>query len=129
GVAMGNPADASDMRSSYGGTLPSIEGYQRITAIDCDSAPDLVIHDDGSIENGYSGNAANVNEVAMVEYFEPAAYPASLGEVCISFITTDPNDVDLTFELVVFADDGTGGAPGTELGAITATATGIPGGG
>src|SRR5699024_7652711 len=65
----------------------------------------------------------------MVEYFEPAAYPASLGEVCISFITLNTSDVDLTFELVVFADAGTGGAPGTELGAVTATATGIPGDG
>ncbi|HSH26662.1 MAG TPA: carboxypeptidase-like regulatory domain-containing protein, partial [Wenzhouxiangella sp.] len=129
GVAAADPASARDMRSLFEGPLPSIEGYVGITAIDCDTAPGLVIHDDGSIENGYSGNAASVNEVAIVEYFEPVAYPASLGEVCISFITTNANDVDLTFELVVFADDGTGGAPGTELGAVTATATGIPGGG
>lgn len=129
GVAAADPDSARDMRSAFGGTLPTIEGFAGVTAIDCATAPDLVIHDDGSIDNGYSGNAAQVNEVALVEYFEPAAYPAGLGEVCISFITTNPNDVDLTFELVVFADDGSGGAPGTELGAVTATATDIPGGG
>ncbi len=129
GVAMGNADSARDMRSLYEGSLPSIEGFVGITAIDCENAPGLVIHDDGSIDNGYSGNASVVSEVAIVEYFEPAAYPASLGEVCISFVTLNTSDVDLTFEMVVFADDGPGGAPGTELGAVTATATGIPGGG
>jgi hypothetical protein len=32
---------------------PSVQGVP--SGIDCDSAPDIVIHDDGTVENGYGG--------------------------------------------------------------------------
>lgn len=129
GVATSANEGGMDMASQFGGTLPTIEGLALGTAIDCENAADLVIHDDGSIENGYSGNAASVSEVAIVEYYEPENYPATIDNVCLSFITLATSDQDLSYELVIFADDGTNGAPGTEIGAVSATAEGIPGGG
>ena len=32
---------------------PSVQGIPSV--IDCDSAPGIVIHDDGTVENGYGG--------------------------------------------------------------------------
>ncbi|QKK01396.1 MAG: S8 family serine peptidase [Pseudomonadota bacterium] len=126
-IAGGNGnAGALDVRSRFD-ELPIIDGLNRIRAIDCDTADALVVHDDGSIENGYSGNASVVSEVAIVEYFEPDLYPALVDHVCVAFVSLGPDT--LNYELVVFAADGVGGGPGTELAAVPATATGIPGGG
>ena len=35
--------------------------------IDCDNQPGIIIHDDGGIENGYSGNPFLVSEVRFVD--------------------------------------------------------------
>ena len=90
---------------------------------DCNNAEGLIIHDDGNIDNGYSGNPESVDSVTLVEGFTPAE-PGTLGTVCISFLSTGPASVD--FELVVFDDDGVGGAPGTELTALSARAEDLP---
>ncbi len=88
---------------------------------DCDAERGIIIHDDGTAENGYSGNSAAVSEVTFVEIFEPALYPAAIEAVCLAMFSWGPESVDV--ELVVFADDGADGAPGTELGAVAATVT------
>ncbi len=91
--------------------------------VNCGAQPDIIIHDDGVSENGYSGNASTISEVIFVEPFEPAIYPAALQSVCLAFITQGPQTLE--FEVVVFADDGTSGQPGTELGSVNASITGI----
>jgi subtilisin family serine protease len=91
--------------------------------VDCDSQPGIIIHDDGSIESGYSGNPDVVNEVIFVESFTPG-YPTTLEAVCVAFVSLGPTTLD--FDIVIFDDDGAGGAPGTELGSMSVDASGIP---
>ena len=93
--------------------------------IDCDAQPGIIIHDDGIAENGYS---ANVSEVTFVDPFVPTAYPAVLESVCLAFNSREPV-ASLDIEVVVYADDGPDGQPGTELGSVAATMTeiGLPG--
>src|SRR5262245_52877261 len=44
--------------------------------INCDNEPGIVIHDDGTVENGYSGNPfAGVTTVIFADKFTPAVYP------------------------------------------------------
>ena len=84
----------------------------------CDSAtPDVIIHDDGVAENGYGWNAsANVGRQG--DKFTPLVYPATVGTVCMAFIT-NAGVTSFNFDIAVYADDGSGGAPGTELGRMT----------
>ncbi|HUD41985.1 MAG TPA: DUF1566 domain-containing protein [Dokdonella sp.] len=92
---------------------------------DCQSGSGLIIHDDGSAESAYGGNAAWSGGVMIVDRFTPSSYPASIGSACFAFGGTG-GVTSLAFEIVVFDDNGPGGAPGTELGALAVTATGIP---
>ncbi len=122
----GNPAYTSDLQALYGSELFAGAGQPvPMGTFDCQGAPGLVIHDDGTIENGISGNpAAGVTEVRFVEFYEPAVYPAQIGNVCVSFLTQ--GSTSLNFDLIIYAADGPSGAPGTELASVPATATGIP---
>lgn len=90
---------------------------------DCGAAPGRIITDDGSIENGYSGNPLFVTKVSIVEGFSLTT-PGKLVQVCVAFITQGPTSMD--FEVIILADDGPGGTPGTILGTLNATATDIP---
>src|SRR5215467_8515914 len=49
---------------------PVVPPHQ-IEGIDCDTAPGIIIHDDGGIDDGYSGNPAVVTEVRFVDKFTP----------------------------------------------------------
>lgn len=114
-----------DMMSAFGDELPAAVRVGPAGAFDCDGAQGLVIHDDGTIENGYSGNPAVATDVTVLEGFEPEN-EVVLGTVCVALLSLGPDTRD--FELVVFDDDGTDGAPGTEIAAVPATATGLPDG-
>ena len=58
------------------------------SGIDCNNAPGIVIHDDGTIENGYSGNpGAGVTEVRFADKFTPTSYPSTYSSVCLDFVT------------------------------------------
>ena len=90
----------------------------QIDGIDCDSAPGIVIHDDGGIENGYSGNPALVSEVRFADKFTPSSYPASYSSVCLDFVILPGGPATYPIDVVVFDDDGAGGAPRTLLGEL-----------
>jgi len=92
---------------------------------DCQGGAGLIVHDDGGAESAYGGNAAWAGGVMIVDKFTPSSYPASIGTACFAFGGTN-GVTSLAFEIVVFDDNGPGGAPGTELGALAVTATGIP---
>jgi uncharacterized repeat protein (TIGR01451 family) len=84
------------------------------------------IYDDGSAENGYSGNPALVASFEGVQQFTPAAFPGTYDTVCVALVSlAGPN---LDFEIEVRDDDGAGGTPGTLLGALPVSAAGIPAG-
>ena len=91
--------------------------------VNCDTEPGIVIHDDGTIENGYSGNPqAFITEVRFVDKFTPTAYPASFSSVCVALSTQSGGPPSWPVTIVVYADDGPGGSPGRELGSMAVTA-------
>ena len=106
------------------GAISNAEGPRGGTPTVC-SDPSIISVDDGVAENGYSGNAAVVSEATIVQLFNAADFPqGSIDTVCLGWVSLGPSSIN--FEIVVFDDDGAGGVPGTELGAVAASATGIP---
>lgn len=83
------------------------------------------IYDDGTAENGYSGNPASIDTFEGVQQFTPSVYPTRYKRVCLA-LTKIGMSTDLEFEIVMYDDDGGGGTPGTELGAVPVSATDLP---
>ena len=66
-------------------SAPPVQGAPGV--VNCDTEPGIVIHDDGTIENGYSGNpVAGITQVRFVDKFTPTAYPASFSSVCLALV-------------------------------------------
>ena len=83
-----------------------------------------LIYDDGTFENGYGWNVT-VTEGRAVLMFTPPSYPWNFNTVCFAF--TQNSSTTLNFDIVIYDDDGTAGAPGTIITAVTGlTATNIP---
>jgi|GEM_PF-2294776 len=83
------------------------------------SVEGIIIHDDNSAENGYSGNSSTVSSFIGVDRFTPTSYPATFTSVCVAFVT-NAGQTSINYEVVVFDDTGPGGSPGAELGAVAA---------
>lgn len=94
---------------------------------DCETTPGIVIHDDGTLENGGSGNPDVVSEVIFVDKFTPTGYPATIESVCSAFLGLAGAASSMSYDIVVYDDDGASGAPGTLIGEINGlTAEDIP---
>jgi hypothetical protein len=96
----------------------------RTAGIDCDNAPGIVIHDDGTVETGYQSGPGILGIFA--DKFTPASYPSTYTSVCLAFMRLCGATASERVEVVVFDDDGPGGSPGTELGAMPVTIDNIP---
>lgn len=83
-------------------------------AIDCENDEGLIINDDDSVENGYSGNPDVVTVVRFVDRFTPEFYPVKFTGVCVVLLTQSKGPGGYPFEAVFFED--AGGIPGAELG-------------
>ncbi|HEV7508180.1 MAG TPA: hypothetical protein VGS07_25075 [Thermoanaerobaculia bacterium] len=86
-----------------------------------------VVYDTGSFTDGYIIGSGNPDDATMVMKFDLPTGTTRLDQVCGCFTrknTTGPSS--MSFEAVVFNDDGPGGQPGTFLGSVTATASAIP---
>ena len=94
------------------------------SGIDCDNAPGIVIHDDGTVEIGYQSAPGILGIFA--DKFTPASYPSTYTSVCLAFMRLCGATTSERVEVVVFDDDGPGGSPGTELGAMPVTIDNIP---
>jgi hypothetical protein len=94
------------------------------SGIDCDNAPGIVIHDDGTVETGYQSGPGILGIFA--DKFTPASYPSTYTSVCLAFNRLCGDGTSERVEVVVFDDDGPGGSPGTELGAMSVTVDNIP---
>src|SRR5262245_568191 len=83
-------------------TQPRVVPRQRIPGgIDCDTAPNLVIHDDGIIEDGFSGSpGAGVTEVRFADKFTPTTYPNSFTSVCLDFVTLAGGPANYNIDVV-----------------------------
>lgn len=129
GTASGSPhAAAVSLADVLGDALPGLAvGQPLVDVADCSDDPDLIIHDDGTVENGYAWGAAN-SWGMFVDKFTPEAYPTSIDMVCVAFLRAAGGPSSIDFEVVFYADDGPGGEPGTEIAAVQATAVSIPDG-
>src|SRR5436190_1858487 len=96
--------------------------------INCDTQAGIIIHDDNTEENGYSGNATTIATFNAVDKFTPTTYPSTFTSVCAAFITIAGTPTTLNYSVIVYDDDGPGGAPGTQLGEIADVAVAIAGG-
>ncbi|HYU30815.1 MAG TPA: hypothetical protein VEW48_01510 [Thermoanaerobaculia bacterium] len=78
--------------------------------------------DDGTFESGYyvSGSSSQI-----VQRLTPQELPALLTRACICWIAGDASATSLSYNLVVYDDNGPGGQPGTLLGSRAVSATGI----
>ena len=123
-VAMPAQAQQVDLRQALGA-----EAYQSALAnvtpvLDHDCAGGEQ-YDDGTFENGYSGNPGVIDDFDVNMLFTPAAYPFVYTEVCIVFTQNGGSTLD--FDVVIFDDDGPGGEPGTLLYSESFSISGIPG--
>lgn len=115
----------------------SINSGLRNRTVQCGVTPDpgydctgtgSIVHDDGTIENGGSGStSAGVTEVIFVDKFTPTSYPVTIQSVCSSIIGVSGSSPTMPYEIVVYDDDGAGGAPSTLIGSLPSTAVNIPG--
>jgi len=111
-----------DRFRSHAGSTPIVHGA---ATSGCDAAtPGILIHDNGTPEDGYRDGSGLFTINAYVDRFTPSAYPATLTTACVSFLTNGPTTQD--FELIVYDDSGFDGSPGNLIASVHATATNIP---
>lgn len=84
-----------------------------------------LVHDDGTFENGGSGNPATVTDVQINHRITPTLYPATLTTVCLAF-TQNSGNTTLNFDIEIYDDDGPNGEPGTLLATVPAQITAAP---
>ncbi len=86
-----------------------------------------VVYDDGLFGNFYSLGDGDPGDSTMVMKFDLPPGTTSLDQVCACFTRLSAaSPSSMTFEVVVYNDNGAGGQPGTFLGAFNATASSIP---
>ena len=112
-------------RDSYRSSASPFVSLRGAVTPGCDEAtPGILIHDDGTPEDGYTDGSGLFPLVSYVDRFTPTSYPAAFSSACVAFLSHGSTSAD--FELVVYDDDGWDGGPGSELAAVPATATGVP---
>ena len=78
--------------------------------------------DDGTFETGYfvAGSATQI-----VQRLTPPVHPALLTRACLCWISNNASASTLSYQLVVYDDNGPGGGPGTHLGTRAVIANGV----
>jgi hypothetical protein len=94
---------------------------QQVAGEDCAGGE---IYDDGTAENGYSGNPALISQVDVVQLFNPGSSALFYVTACVAYTTLSGTDLDL--EIVAFANNG--GTPGVEIASLAESITGIASG-
>ena len=120
-VSLAVPCAAA--RGAESGTI-AIPKELRAASAQCSQG---VVYDTGSFTAGYSIGSGNPDDATMVMKFTLPAGTTRLDQVCGCFTRSNvAGPSSMSFEAVVYNDDGPGGQPGTFLGSVTATASGIP---
>ncbi|HET9229298.1 MAG TPA: hypothetical protein VFR31_21645 [Thermoanaerobaculia bacterium] len=84
-----------------------------------------VVYDDGSFTDGYSLGDGDPGDATMVMKLDLPAGSTGLDQVCVCFSRSSTGPTSMPFQIVVYNDNGGGGVPGTLLGTVNATATGL----
>ena len=82
-----------------------------------------LVYDDGGYETVYSLGPGNAGTVMR---FDLPAGTTGLDQVCTCFSRDVGAPSSMSFQVVVYDNNGTGGGPGTLLGTVNATASSIP---
>jgi hypothetical protein len=86
-----------------------------------------VVYDSGVFTDGYTIGSGNPGDATLVMKFTLPVGTTRLDQVCACFTRANSSaPSSMSFEAVVFNDDGPGGGPGTFLGSVPATASAIP---
>jgi len=96
-----------------------------LTAAASPSCSAGVVYDDGVFNNGYSLGNGDPGDSTMVMKFDLPAGTTGLDQVCACFTRSDTGPSSMSYQVVVYDDNGAGGQPGTLLGTVNATATGL----
>jgi hypothetical protein len=83
-------------------------------------APNEIAYDDGVADEGWAWTNAGGERAVR---FTPLSYPVDLKTAKINIWPNWPDSDHEEFGVVVYDDDGTSGAPGTQLGQVFTTAT------
>lgn len=120
-VSLAVPCAAAQVPES--GTI-AIPKELRTASAQCSQG---VVYDTGSFTAGYSIGNGTPDAASMVMKFTLPAGTTRLDQVCGCFTrSTAAGPSSMSFEAVVYNDDGAGGGPGTFLGSVNATASAIP---
>src|SRR5689334_5339728 len=96
-----------------------------LTAAATPSCSGGVVYDDGSFNNGYSLGNGDPGDSTMVMRFDLPVGTTGLDQVCACFTRSETGPTSMPFQVVVYDDNGAGGQPGSLLGVVNATATGL----
>ncbi len=106
------------------GTTIAIPKELRAASAQCSQG---VVYDNGSFTAGYSIGAGNPGDASIVMKFTLPAGTTRLDQVCGCFTRSSAaGPTSMSFEAVVYNDDGPSGGPGSFLGSVSATANAIP---
>jgi hypothetical protein len=86
-----------------------------------------IVYDDGGFSDFYSIGSGNPGDSTMVMKFDLPPGTTKIDQVCACFArVSSSSPSSMSFEAVVYNDNGPGGQPGTFLGSVSATASSIP---
>jgi hypothetical protein len=121
------PAATAPARSERAPAQNRLSTELGLTRMTGRSGPDCtggIHYDDGSFEDGISAPVSNGIQVMS---FDLPSNAAAIQQVCVALTRASASPgPDLAFSVELYAADGPGGTPGTLLGSVPATATGIP---
>ncbi|HEX5720593.1 MAG TPA: hypothetical protein VF179_30850 [Thermoanaerobaculia bacterium] len=119
-VLVAVPAAAQE---DWEGEAHSVEAPELATAAASPNCAAGVVYDDGVFNNGYSLGDGDPGDSTMVMKFDLPAGTTGLDQVCACFSRSATGPSSMSFQVVVYDDNGAGGQPGTLLGTVNATAT------
>jgi hypothetical protein len=116
------PCVAQVSEPLYHVTVPEEE--LRTSSPQCSSG---IVYDDGGFNDFYSIGSGNPGDSTMVMKFDLPPGTTKIDQVCACFARlSSGSPSSMSFEAVVYNDNGPGGQPGTFLGSASATASAIP---
>lgn len=83
-------------------------------------------YDDGIFNDAYSVGDGDPNDSTMVMKFDLPGGVTGFDQVCACFTRGASAPANMSYQVVIYNDNGPSGAPGTLLGTVNATASSIP---
>lgn len=117
GLALPSLAQEDAHHLNWSGVVPSAATPQ------CGGG---IVYDDGGFSDAYSYGDGDPGDATMVMRFDLPAGTTALDQVCVAFTRLAAAPSSMSFEIVVYDNNGSGGQPGTLLGVVPASAPSLP---